>query len=175
MNKGINHKVLVIDDNDSFLETLLIFLKNNGFQALGAKNGQLGLQLAKEQMPDLIICDINMSGFDGYDVLRRLRQDSITQNIPLIFLTIEQANRDRYHALELGANDYLDKFCGTEEIVKAIKTQLEIKNRNISTEEIANKIDNKIDVDGLNPEISSPEAMRFIDWRDEWEQKGREG
>lgn len=119
------HKILAIDDNELFLQSLLILLEEVGMHAIGAHNGYLGLQLAREQLPDLIICDIGMPGFDGYEVLKALRQDPITKRIPLIFLTAEQTNGARRYAMDLGANNYLDKFCILEELSKEINAQIE--------------------------------------------------
>lgn len=124
------NKILAIDDNTLFLYTLLICLEQNGMQTIGAQNGQLGLQLAKEQIPDLIICDIRMPEVDGYEVLKIMRQDSVTNKIPLIFLTAEETDSQRRRAMELGANDYLNKYCTFEELIKAIKAQLEYMNQN---------------------------------------------
>ena len=101
-------KIIAIDDDDLFRDWLLILLEANGFQAIGAENGGWGLQLAKEEMPDLIICDLKMPGLDGYGVLQALRQDPVIEKIPLIFLTSEQTDSARRRAQELGADDYLD-------------------------------------------------------------------
>jgi DNA-binding response OmpR family regulator len=117
-------KILAIEDNHVFLRTLLDLLKKNGLGAIGTPTGWLGLQLAKEQMLDLIICNVSLPGLNGYEVLKALRQDSVTQKIPFIFLTAEHTDIDRLYAKELGANDYLDKFCKPGELIRVIKSQL---------------------------------------------------
>ena len=118
------NNILVIDDDELFLELLLELLNRTGWQAIGAENGRLGLQLAKEQMPDLIICDIRMKGFSGYQVLEALRQDSLTEKIPLIFLTATLTDIEYLFAKELGAKGCLDKFFTFDELFKVINTQI---------------------------------------------------
>lgn len=117
-------KILAIDDDGLFLEMLFDVLEINGFQAITAQTGRLGLALAQEQNPDLIICDIRMPGLNGYDVLMALRQDPATATIPFIFLTAEQSESDRRRAKELGADDYLPKFCTFGGLIQSIKAQL---------------------------------------------------
>ncbi len=117
-------KILAIDDDVLFLEVILDLLEEKGFQGTGAQNGRLGLQLAKEHRPDLILCDIRMPGLSGYEVLMALRREPVTEKIPVIFLTGEQTDSDRARAMELGANDYLTKLCSLDQLVEAIKAQL---------------------------------------------------
>ena len=118
-------KILAIDDDSLFLETVLDLLEGNGFQANGASNGLLGLQLAKAQKHDLILCDIQMPHLDGYEVLKRLRQDRVMQQIPFIFLAAEQVDSDRNYALSLGANDFLAKPCTISQLLGSIQSQLQ--------------------------------------------------
>lgn len=118
-------KILAIDDDCLFLETVLMVLENEGFQVIGAANGQLGLQMAKEQMPDVIVCDIRMPGLNGYEVLSQLRQDPLTQTIPFIFLSGEDRNNDWSQASEIRADDFLPKLSSAQEIIQAIKAQLD--------------------------------------------------
>jgi DNA-binding response OmpR family regulator len=119
-----NSKILAIDDDEIFLEILLTGLEENGFQAIGARDGWLGLQLAKEQIPDIMICDLKMPRLNGYEVLKAVRQDPKTAKIPFIFLTSEQTQTDRCLAKKLGADDYLDKFFTFEQLIQVIETQL---------------------------------------------------
>lgn len=116
--------ILAIDDDAVFLESLVDFLEVNDLPAIDAENGLLGLQLAKEKKPDLIICNVKMPGFNGYEVLKALRQDPMTKKIPFIFLTAEPSNSARRQAIELGADDYLDKLSTVRELIKVIHAQL---------------------------------------------------
>lgn len=117
-------KVLVIEDEDILRETILNILKNNGFSALEAGNGLRGLQLAKEFVPDLILCDIRMPEFDGYEVLKRLRQDPVTSTIPLLFITAENIQNVVSLGQTLGANGYLTKPFTTAQLLEAINKGL---------------------------------------------------
>lgn len=116
--------ILAIDDDKIFLESLVDFLEVNDFPAIDAENGLLGLQLAKANKPDLIICNIKMPELNGYEVLKALRQDPVTEKIPFIFLTSEYSNSARRRAIELGADDYLDKLSTVRELIKVIHNQL---------------------------------------------------
>ncbi|HEY9599145.1 MAG TPA: response regulator [Cyanophyceae cyanobacterium] len=118
-------KILAIDDDCLFLETVLMVLENEGFQVIGAANGQLGLQMAKEQKPDVIVCDIRMPGLNGYEVLSQLRQDPLTQTIPFIFLSGEDRDNDWSQASEIRADYFLPKLSSAQEIIQAVKAQLQ--------------------------------------------------
>lgn len=128
-------KIIVIENDGLFLEFMIDFLEESGFQVVGAHNGVLGLELAKSQMPDLMICDIRMPGLSGYDVLSKLRRDVDTENIPVVFLTAEQADSDRRRAIELGANDYLIKPFKINHLIEVINTQLNLHRLNTPVEE----------------------------------------
>ena len=118
-------KVLVIEDATDTLTSLLDLIESQGFQAIGAKNGLIGLQLANEQLPDLIISDINMPEMNGYEVLEALRQNTKTARIPFIFLSAEESNASRRLGLELGAADYLTKPVINKQLMEAIAVQLQ--------------------------------------------------
>ena len=119
------YKILAIDENSLFLEILIELLKMKGCKAIDASTGRLGIQLAKAQMPDLIICEIRMPDLDGFKVVETLRQDPLTKNIPLILFSNFITSEERLTARKLGANDCIDKFCTFEELFKIIKTQIE--------------------------------------------------
>ncbi|MBD1905100.1 response regulator [Funiculus sociatus GB2-A5] len=121
----MDRKVLVIEDATDTLTSLLDLIESQGFQAIGAKNGLIGLQLANEQLPDLIISDINMPEMNGYEVLEALRQNTKTARIPFIFLSGEESNASRRLGLELGAADYLTKPVINKQLMDAIAVQLQ--------------------------------------------------
>jgi CheY-like chemotaxis protein len=117
-------KILVIEDEESIRTNILELLEAEGFSGISAENGSIGLQLAQEQRPDLIICDVMMPELDGYTVLAILRQDPATAMIPFIFLTARSDAADLRKGMELGANDYLTKPCTPTQLLQAISTQL---------------------------------------------------
>lgn len=118
-------KILVIEDEESIRENILELLEAEDFDAIWADNGILGFQLAKQQLPDLILCDVMMPELDGYAVLRALKGEPATATIPFILLTAKADKADFRQGMELGADDYVLKPCTLAELLKAIATQLE--------------------------------------------------
>jgi two-component system, OmpR family, alkaline phosphatase synthesis response regulator PhoP len=119
----MNKKILVIEDEKLSRKNLLKILQAEGFESVGAENGAMGIQLAIEQEPDMIICDIMMPDMDGYEVLKTLRQDSNTILIPFIFLTAKTERADIRQGMNLGADDYLTKPFEIDELLKAVATR----------------------------------------------------
>ncbi len=118
-------KILVIENRAETRELFLKCLKAEGFYAIGAENGLIGVQWAQEKLPDLILSEIIMPKLDGYGVLKALRQNPATAIIPLIFVTTKESKTDIRKAIELGADDYLTKPCAVEELLRAIAACLE--------------------------------------------------
>ncbi len=119
------HKILVIEDEESVRSNIIKLLQFENFHALGAENGYVGVQIAKEQIPDLIICDIMMPELDGYGVHKALCQDPITATIPFIFLSAKAEKADFRLGMNLGADDYLTKPFTRDELLNAVFTRLE--------------------------------------------------
>lgn len=117
-------RILVIEDEEALLEEVSDTLRFEGYDVIGARNGLIGLQQAREHLPDLIICDIMMPEMDGYEVLRDLRSDSGTLMIPFIFLTARVDKSDRRKGMNLGADDYLTKPFTHNELLTSIHTRL---------------------------------------------------
>lgn len=118
-------KILVIDAQSHTQALFVEGLKADGFHAIGAENGRVGIHKAQEQLPNLIVCDIAIPELDGYGVLTTLRQNPATAVIPVIIVTDKTDWHDLRKAMELGANDYLIKPCTLEELLRAIAIQLE--------------------------------------------------
>lgn len=117
-------KILVIEDEDSIRENILEILDAEEFETAEAENGSIGIRLATEILPDLILCDVAMPEVDGYEVLQTLRSQSETAGIPFIFMTAKAERKDTRKGMELGADDYLIKPCPAEEMIEAIATRL---------------------------------------------------
>lgn len=117
-------KVLVIENEQILRESVLNILKIRGFSAIGAEDGRRGIHLAKEFLPDLILCDVRMPELDGYEVLAALRQDPITAMVPFIFITAETMQNVMRQGEMLGANGYLKKPFSTAELIEAISQGL---------------------------------------------------
>lgn len=116
-------KILVIEDEELVRENILELLDAEGLTGIGATNGYKGIDLAKVEKPDLIICDVMMPGLDGYSVLKALRQESNFATTPFIFLTAKAAKADFRQGMELGADDYLTKPFTRAELLGAIATR----------------------------------------------------
>ncbi|MFB2879809.1 response regulator [Floridanema aerugineum] len=130
-------KILVIEDEESVRANILEILESEDFTAIGAKNGQTGIQEAKNKLPDLILCDIMMPDIDGYTVLSELQEDPLTAIIPFIFLTAKTERDDLRLGMELGADDYITKPCTVTELLSAISIRLKkqaIYNHQFETE-----------------------------------------
>ena len=124
-------KILVIEDEESIRENILELLEAENFQGIGATNGKIGIKMAIDQIPDLILCDMMMPEVDGYGVLKALRSEPLTSTIPFIFLTAKADKSDIRKGMELGADDYITKPCTPQELLKAITIRLE-KHKTIS-------------------------------------------
>src|SRR5689334_25331725 len=102
-------KILIIEDEPEMRRNLLTILKLEHFDAVGAENGRIGVEMAKTQKPDLILCDVMMPELDGYGVLRALRDDPVTMTTPFVFLTAKGEKPDIRAGMNMGADDYLTK------------------------------------------------------------------
>ncbi len=117
-------KILIIEDEEPLRENILALLEADGFDVFGSENGRIGVQLAQEILPDLILCDVMMPELDGYGVLTQLRQNPILAAVPFIFLTAKATKADLRQGMELGADDYLTKPFTRAELLGAIATRL---------------------------------------------------
>lgn len=118
-------KILVIEDNADILEEVMTWLELEGYEATGASNGNLGVQLAFKMQPNLILCDIMMPEKDGHRVLMELRANKATSLTPFIFITAKQEKSDIRYGMELGADDYITKPFTRAEFLSAIRSRLE--------------------------------------------------
>src|SRR4028119_2356767 len=118
-------KILIIEDEETVRSNILELLEIEGFNAIAAENGAIGVQLALFHLPDLIICDVMMPEIDGHGVLTALRQNPVTATIPFIFLTARVDKADLREGMSLGADDYLTKPVRSKELLRAIATRLE--------------------------------------------------
>ena len=118
-------KILVIEDEPAMRANLRDILEMENFRPLLAANGQEGITTAKRELPDLILCDVQMPKQDGHEVLAALRADATTARIPFIFLTAKGEHTDVRTGMNLGADDYLVKPVRVVDLLKAIAARLE--------------------------------------------------
>ena len=114
-------QVLVVDDEPRYLKLVRYNLEAVGYKVITAASGEEALSLVSRTNPDLIILDIRLPGIDGYEVCTRIREFSST---PIIMLTARGEEREKVHGLRLGADDYVTKPFGADELVARIKSVL---------------------------------------------------
>jgi eukaryotic-like serine/threonine-protein kinase len=117
-------RILVIEDEAALRQNIVETLQYEGFVIIEAENGLVGVQLALQYIPDLIVCDVMMPELDGYDVLRKLQSDAKTAIIPFIFLTALADRQYVRYGMTLGADDYLTKPFTPDELLDTVQTRL---------------------------------------------------
>src|ERR1051326_5546730 len=118
------NKILVIEDEPEMRRNITALLRYKGYQPIAAENGRLGVEMARREKPDLILCDVMMPELDGYGVLQALQQDPELALIPFIFLTAKGEKDDLRSGMDLGADDYLTKPVANADLVRAIEARL---------------------------------------------------
>lgn len=120
-------KVLIIEDNNDIRDNVVEILALAGYEVFEANNGKKGVDLAVNNKPDIILCDIMMPELDGYGVLYLLNKNPETNAIPFIFLTAKAERVDLRKGMEMGADDYLTKPFDDMELLNAIESRLKKK------------------------------------------------
>jgi DNA-binding response OmpR family regulator len=115
-------KILVVDDEDDILQFLELVLREKGYDVVTAAGGQEALTRAQIEKPDLVLLDIMMPQMDGWEVLKLLRVDEETANIPVAMLSARTEAKDRVQGLQEGAVDYICKPFALQELLEKIGT-----------------------------------------------------
>jgi DNA-binding response OmpR family regulator len=116
-----NRKVLLVDDEPGLMDVLEQYLRDEGFAVVRAGDGPSAVETFKRELPDVVVLDLNLPGFPGTEVLRRIREIC---DAPIIMLTARVAEVDRVVGLELGADDYVAKPFSPREVVARVKSVL---------------------------------------------------
>ncbi|MFM2315506.1 MAG: hypothetical protein RLZZ04_4784 [Cyanobacteriota bacterium] len=155
--------ILVVDDIADNLRVLSASLTERGYQVRCVKNGTMALLTAKKNPPQLILLDIKMPDMDGYQVCEQLKQDELTRDIPIIFLSAFDDVLDKVKAFSVGGVDYITKPFQAEEIVVRIQHQLALQGAKAEIAELNNQLEQKVQqrtaqleemIDLLNLEIT---------------------
>ena len=121
MDDGNPAKILVVDDEPRYIKLIRVNLEASGYEVFSANNGQLAVELAARQQPDLILLDIMLPGTDGYTACERIRQFS---KVPIIMLTALALSEDIVKGLDAGADDYIVKPFSAQELLARIRARL---------------------------------------------------
>jgi DNA-binding response OmpR family regulator len=113
-------KILVIDDEVDVLEVLRLVLSRSGYQVAASVSGIEGLAHAQSERPDLVLLDIMMQRMDGWEVLRALKSDETTRDIPVVILSARVEPKDKIRGLQEGAVDYVTKPFAVREILEKV-------------------------------------------------------
>ncbi len=114
-------KILVVDDEPQIRRLLRATLTGNGYQVADARSGEEGLERFREYLPDLVIMDLNMPGMGGLEACREMRLDT---DVPIIILTVRNAESEKVEALDAGADDFVCKPFGMQELLARIRAAL---------------------------------------------------
>ncbi|HTH47622.1 MAG TPA: response regulator transcription factor [Candidatus Limnocylindria bacterium] len=127
-------KILVIEDEPEMRRNLTVLLGYNDYQPIAAENGRVGVEAARREKPDLILCDVMMPELDGYGVLQALQADAALARTPFIFLTAKGEKDDLRSGMNLGADDYLTKPVANADLVQAVAARLRRLERQVARE-----------------------------------------
>jgi len=114
-------KVLIIDDSPTETHRLSGILEKNGFNVLTASSGELGIELAKNEQPDIVLMDIVMPGLNGFQATRHLSKTKETGHIPVIIVTTKDQETDKVWGARQGAKSYLTKPVSEKELLSVIR------------------------------------------------------
>lgn len=138
-------KILVIEDEPEMRRNIATLLRYHEYQPIAAGNGREGIEAARREKPDLILCDVMMPELDGYGVLQALQADALLARTPFIFLTAKGEKDDLRSGMNLGADDYLTKPVANANLVRAIEARLRRSEQQAKHE--------------FKPDFSSPEPL----------------
>ena len=116
----MGNRILLAEDEPNIVESLTFLLERAGFAVTLHSNGQLALDAALANPPQVMVLDVMLPGLDGLEVLRRLRADARTQLLPVLILTAKGQREDRDRALSSGANLFMTKPFSNAEVIAAV-------------------------------------------------------
>ena len=139
-------EILVVDDHSENLKMLSAILNPDKYKVRIAQSGVQALRSVETKPPDLIILDIRMPEMDGYEVCRRLKQDKISREIPIIFISALDVPMDKVKAFEVGGVDYITKPFNSEEVIARINTHLQLRQFQKELQKFSHSLERQVDV-----------------------------
>ena len=150
----VGNTILVIDDEDLMRDAIRVILESEGYTVLESANGEDGLQVAIHRIPDLVLCDIEMPGLDGFEVLHMFRENPATAIVPFVFLSGRNRPTDTRKGMELGADDFLTKPFESKELLGTVKTRISRREQEVAHAE------KKLEKLRINISTSVPHELR---------------
>jgi two-component system, OmpR family, alkaline phosphatase synthesis response regulator PhoP len=143
--------ILVVDDEPRIVELARDYLEHAGFRVITARDGNIAIETAKHERPDLVVLDLGLPGLDGLDVTRELRREG---SIPIVMVTARDDELDKLLGLELGADDYLTKPFSPRELVARVKAVLRRADRPVESADLIRVGELQLDVPRMRTEVS---------------------
>lgn len=148
--------ILVVDDEKPIIDILVYNLKKAGYNTLEATDGEMGLNIALEEKPDLILLDVMLPKIDGLTVCKRVKQ---TYNVPILMISAKDEEVDKIVGLELGADDYITKPFSVRELMARVKANLrKVEDEKDKKQKEESKNSNKIVVGDLELDLEKIEV-----------------
>ncbi len=157
---GTNDRILIVDDTLENIQVLGIILKERNYQINVAQDGPTALELVEKTKPDLILLDIVMPGMDGYEVCEKLKEDSDTSEIPVVFLTAKADTDSVVNGFNVGAVDYIIKPFRKAELLARVSTHLDLRR---SKKDLQKALDEVQTLRGIVPICASCKKIRDDD------------
>ena len=148
-------KILIIEDQAPMRRNIALMLQMEGYDVCTAENGRIGLETARKEKPDLILCDVMMPELDGYGVVQALREDEAFAATPFVFLTAKSDRGDVRIGMNFGADDYLTKPVVRDDLLAAVSVRLS------RAESVQERIEAASTGGGFNPDFSSHEPLQM--------------
>ena len=118
----LHNKILIADDDAEMLETLSNMLEGEGYTVIRAENGLEAVELARKELPALVMLDIHMPKMDGLKACKEIKSDQVTRGVPVVMLTVEGSIKEIQQAISYGAKTYITKPSSKAEILKVVKS-----------------------------------------------------
>ena len=138
------NKILIVDDVPENLRLLSTTLSQQGYKIRCAKNGAMALMGAQNDLPNLILLDINMPDLNGYEVCKQLKADPLTRSIPIIFLSAQDDIQDKVKAFSIGGADFIGKPFQVEEVLVRVRNQLAVQEANLKVRILNERLEQRV-------------------------------
>ncbi len=164
-------EVLVIEDEKDLIELIRYNLEKEGFQVISATDGEEGLKLAQKKRPSLVILDLMLPMIDGLEVCRRIKKDPQTACIPVVILTVKDAEADIVSGLEVGADDYITKPFSPRVLIARVRAILRRYEESLESRKVIelkglaiDSLRHEVKVDGQDIQLTRMEfnLLRFL-------------